>query len=113
VLVRFQLPGPILNDIKIGGRQMTESDLTLINYTKEPLFLKHADLERASDNSEYRSNCPVCKIGMLLVMRDQSTLEIIQKDYCVLCGQHVIYTDLGEQDIVEPPKKQPVRKLDF
>lgn len=92
---------------------MIESDLTLINFDNEPIFLKHSDLERASDNSIYRSNCPVCKVGVLLVMRDQSTLEISQIDRCVLCGQMIIYTDIGKQNISEPPKKDPVRKLDL
>lgn len=94
-------------------KPLYEYEIVGKNLNKEPIFVRHADLERTStsDDSEYKSNCPVCKVGVLLVMRDQSTLEIIQKDYCVLCGQHVIYTDIGKQDIVEPNK--PVRKLVF
>jgi hypothetical protein len=88
---------------------MTESELAGINIGEKPIFIKHASLERLSDNSQYRSLCPVCKIGVLLVRRDPVTFELCQEDYCILCCQHIIYTDIGEQKVVEP--KKPIRKI--
>ena len=64
-----------------------------LNLTKKAITVKHADLERTGD-SPYRSVCPVCEVGTLLVRRDQETLEIVSEDICLLCGQHFIYEDL-------------------
>lgn len=55
--------------------------------------LRHADLRR-SDESRYRSVCPACQEGFLLVGRDPKTLELLEFDLCVLCGQQVRYLDI-------------------
>ncbi len=54
--------------------------------------VKHSSLER-SDNSAYRSVCPVCQEGTLLVARDINTGALLPEDRCVLCGQGFIYID--------------------
>ncbi len=60
-----------------------------------PVFrCQHADLVRASDSSCFRSICPACKQGLLLVRRDMNALERFHRiDRCTLCGQLVWYTD--------------------
>lgn len=57
------------------------------------LRVSHARLQRVSSESAFRSRCPACEKGILLVCRDQETFAIINTDCCVLCGQRVIYTD--------------------
>jgi hypothetical protein len=53
----------------------------------------HSELERVGD-SLYKSECPECKIGILLVNRDQRTFELLEYDRCVLCGQAYRYLDI-------------------
>lgn len=61
---------------------------------EEPVMdIKHSELKRFSD-SPYKSECPKCKKGLLLVGRDPMTLILQKSDYCVLCGQRFIYTDI-------------------
>ena len=79
------------------------SDLAGININKEPITVKHSELTREGD-SMFRSTCPVCKEGMLLVKRDQLTFEVLTEDRCVLCGQQVIYSDLGDLQKLEEQK---------
>lgn len=66
----------------------------------EPVHkVKHADLKR-SDRSIYRSICPACDSGLLMMRRNEKG-ELLAKDYCTLCGQMYIYTDIdkfGEQN---------------
>lgn len=66
------------------------------NGQNPPLQVRHADLER-SDDSVYRSLCPVegCG-GALLVRREPDTGRLAALDSCLLCGQHVVYTDIEE-----------------
>lgn len=70
-----------------------DKDVMLSNYNKKPIRVKHSELNR-SDDSLFRSICPVCKDGILPVTRDPKTLQIIAGDYCLLCGQHFIYEDI-------------------
>lgn len=65
-------------------------ELEFSNIDKPILEVKHADLSRCGD-SAYRSICPVCELGTLLVYRDQETYQILRKDTCILCGQRVYY----------------------
>ena len=67
-----------------------------VNFAEEPIHVKHAELKRVSSYSMYRSYCPKCKDGMLLVNRDQDTFELAAEDRCVSCGQPVIYDDIEE-----------------
>jgi cytochrome c1 len=65
------------------------------NMAKPIIQVKHAELQR-SDNSVYRSECPICKNGILLVYRNPKTFVLEAFDRCVWCGQSVEYTDIGE-----------------
>jgi len=65
-----------------------------INLYKPTITVNHSKLTRFSD-SEYKSNCPVCDNGILLVQRDQKTFELLEFDMCISCGQHVRYRDIN------------------
>lgn len=56
----------------------------------------HSDLKRASADSMFRSECPVCFKGMLMVKRNQATLKLEANDHCILCGQQFVYSDIDE-----------------
>lgn len=66
----------------------------LKNMNAEPIHVNHADLTRCSYGSVYKSKCPVCENGILLVHREGETLELSDTDRCLLCGQLVIYDDI-------------------
>lgn len=66
------------------------------NIDKKPITVKHAELQRSDDNSSFRSDCPVCNDGVLLVGRDNNTFELLAEDNCILCGQKFIYSDIEE-----------------
>jgi hypothetical protein len=68
--------------------------LAASNINKDPIVVVHADLERSTDGSIFRSVCPICKEGLLMVSRDQSTLKLVAEDNCILCGQMVVYSDI-------------------
>lgn len=51
----------------------------------------HSSLVRFDHESAYKSLCPTCKDGILLVRRDNGVLQ--RNDICVLCGQQVYYLD--------------------
>lgn len=69
----------------------------LCNYHKPELVVKHANLIRCdASNNYYKSNCPVCGDGILLVQRNQTTFILMEKDICILCGQHFRYSDIAE-----------------
>ena len=61
-----------------------------------PIQVKHSELDRDSSNSIYRSECPVCKIGILLVRRDDDSFVLKAEDRCILCGQKFVYDDIDE-----------------
>lgn len=72
-------------------------DTPMLENVNEPVQdVKHSNLERSSPNSPYRSHCPVCEDGVLLVGRDLDTFELKELDICVCCGQHFRYTDIEE-----------------
>lgn len=64
-----------------------------INLGKPPIKVKHSELKRVDDSS-YRSVCPVCKDGVLLMRRDPQTYELLNVDVCILCGQLFIYEEM-------------------
>lgn len=69
----------------------------------EPVLeLEYATLERATDESAYRSICPICLHGVLLVRRNDD-MRLSNHDNCILCGQRVHYTGLKGQSPVEEP----------
>ncbi len=57
------------------------------------LKVSHARLQRWSSDSPFKSKCPACPKGILLVCRDQETFALINTDTCISCGQRVIYKD--------------------
>jgi hypothetical protein len=65
------------------------------NLSTPPVHVRHSELER-TDSSIYRSFCPVCKGGLLLVRRDPETIELMAEDNCIGCGQAFIYDDIEE-----------------
>jgi hypothetical protein len=75
------------------GRQ--ERGTPLKDRHQEPVMeVQHGTLTRADDESPYRSNCPVCKDGVLLVGRDWETGELEEMDHCMACGQRFRYLDI-------------------
>lgn len=73
-----------------------KKELAGSNLYKEPITVVHAEMERATEETIFRSVCPVCREGLLLVSRDQRTLKLRDTDNCTLCGQRVIYSDIKE-----------------
>lgn len=66
----------------------------LKNVNADTIEIRHADLRRCSKESAYRSWCPACSDGILLVGRDQSSLQLLEHDRCITCGQLVHYLDI-------------------
>jgi hypothetical protein len=79
-------------------RMCEQEALVGINKEKEPIEVKHNDLERVSENSGFRSICPVCEKGTLPVKRDPETFALLSEDNCLLCGQRFIYTDMVKEE---------------
>lgn len=65
------------------------------------LDVRHAQLER-SDDSPYRSVCPMCHEGLLLMRRDPQTFILQDTDICCSCGQRFKYIDIEEVGKVTP-----------
>ena len=90
------------------------------NISNVPIRVVHADLERFGDGA-YKSKCPACKNGILLVARDASDdFKLVRLDICIHCAQQFYYTDAtinGEEftekvpyplfEIVGPPCPAP------
>ena len=77
-------------------RDMTTKEELLAlapNIYKEPVSVWHSQLARTGE-SLFRSKCPCCEYGMLMVTREPVTLNLSRLDRCVSCGQHVLYQDL-------------------
>lgn len=68
-------------------------DLAAKNVREPVLEIPHAELERIGD-SPYRSRCPKCHKGILMVRRNQETFVLEELDRCLLCGQAVRYLDI-------------------
>ncbi len=67
-----------------------------INLGKPVIQVRHSELERLDDESLFKSQCPECKQGILLVRRDPRTFKISNIDRCLLCSQLFEYQDLDE-----------------
>ena len=65
----------------------------LLNFKKEPLHVKHSELKISGD-SFFRSFCPECNDGLLLVKRDLETFTLSAEDNCTLCARRFIYDDI-------------------
>lgn len=66
-----------------------------MNFNKEVEKVKHSELTRIGE-SPYRSECPICKAGVLLVGRDQKTFILLEHDICIGCAQQFQYLDIDE-----------------
>lgn len=68
-----------------------------------PVTVVHANLRRFTEESPYRSVCPVCETGVLLVNRDQKTFKLINVDRCTFCAQTIIYSDriIGDEPVMD------------
>ena len=75
------------------------------NIDKPPIHVKHSDLARSGEESMYRSCCPVCNGGVLLVYRHLETFELLERDTCISCGQAIIYDDIDELNRGDPHDK--------
>jgi predicted RNA-binding Zn-ribbon protein involved in translation (DUF1610 family) len=73
-----------------------EKEEILKNYEKPPLMVEHKKLERFSSESIFRSKCPNCEDGILLMARDQKTGKILEEDVCISCGRRVRYLDIKD-----------------
>ncbi|MCK9567401.1 hypothetical protein M0R72_00460 [Candidatus Pacearchaeota archaeon] len=57
----------------------------------KPRKIKHSDLKRWSE-SDYKSECPDCDLGILLVRRN-ADYKLSRFDNCIVCGKAFLYTD--------------------
>ena len=80
------------------------------NLEKPIVQVRHADLKRMNDTSPFRSWCPTCDQGVMLVQRDG--VKLLRIDHCTMCGQRFVYTD-DEIDGVplHPPLPELLEKL--
>ena len=66
------------------------------NINAAPIVVYHCFLKRADSESRWRSDCPACKEGMLLVARCKTSFVLLENDRCTLCGQSFKYADIDE-----------------
>ena len=59
----------------------------------------------AGDDPVYRRECPFCEDGIFLVGRNRETLELLEYDMCILCGQTICYIDIEEMRKRERPRE--------
>lgn len=75
---------------------MSKKEFSLLtNAEKPPIHVKHSQLERVSEHSIFKSRCPKCKQGVLLIYRDEQ-MRLMTHDRCLLCAQAFIYDDIEE-----------------
>jgi hypothetical protein len=81
------------------------------NVKKPILEVRHADLTRYSSESDFKSDCPACGEGILLVSRLIGKFLLSRYERCTLCGQAFWYTDsmVGHETFLEtqPPRLTP------
>lgn len=81
------------------------------NWGNTLIKVVHSELVRVGE-SAYRSLCPVCKNGHLMVTRNRNTLGIMRVDSCTFCCQGVIYQDDRIADeAVEPLPDEYIEKF--
>jgi predicted RNA-binding Zn-ribbon protein involved in translation (DUF1610 family) len=73
------------------------------NFDEPVIEVNHKDLERY-DDSMYKSVCPKCNNGILLIYREHASLKLLANDVCVSCGQHFKYLDIEEMNKLEEGK---------
>ena len=65
------------------------------NINKPVQYVKHSELERFDDDSDYKSDCPSCTIGILCMQRGENGI-LLNTDRCAGCGQSFVYIDVVE-----------------
>lgn len=65
------------------------------NFGKKPIHVNFFLLDDPGLGGNYKSECPVCKDGLLLMTRDSNTGELLNRDSCTLCGQQFIFDDIS------------------
>lgn len=73
--------------------------MTIRNSDKPVLYINHRDLNHSEWNSIYKSDCPVCKEGVLAMSRDPETGFLSPEDHCWGCGQRFYYKDIKLDEI--------------
>ena len=73
------------------GYKTAIKELTLLNKDRAVEYVDHQDLERVGD-SAFKSECPFCNHGILLMRRDDQ-FRLLKFDSCCLCAQKVYYND--------------------
>lgn len=71
-------------------------DLMGSNICKPLIKVKHRYLLRSNEESIYRSICPICELGALLIRRESVGGALSKTDTCILCAQQFEYVDLDE-----------------
>ncbi len=72
------------------------------NVVSDPtIFVVWRQLKPASDESQWRRECPFCDGGILLVGRNQESMVLSQIDGCISCGRTVLYSDIGKMRTLE------------
>jgi len=75
--------------------EKSDSELVGINVNKPAIKTRHDELERLHNRSPYKSKCPECKKGVLLINREMTPPHrLLDFDRCVLCGQLFQYVDI-------------------
>ena len=75
-------------------KKKTLDQLVGINLNKRTRKVKQTELKRIDPKgSLYRSICPACNEGVLLMRRGNDG-KLLAKDNCLLCGQSYEYTDI-------------------
>lgn len=77
-------------------KRTADQEIVASNVGKAVIKVNHQDLQRADSESLYRSFCPKCRKGLLMVRRDLKSGELLEDDYCLLCGQHFFYKDFAK-----------------
>ncbi len=75
--------------------------MTAENLEKPFLIVRHQELERVSEGSPFRSFCPVCSKGVLLVRRHdvfdttdpKIAMGLSKIDNCSMCAQRFVYEE--------------------
>lgn len=70
-----------------------EQAILRANYAAPRREVRHADLKRSDDETAYKSECPECEEGLLLVQRDSSSFVLLRDDMCIHCWTRFRYTD--------------------
>lgn len=74
------------------------------NMAEPVMEVHHSDLNRVGKNSMYRSRCPKCREGVLLVRRNLTTFQLAEYDQCIFCGQVFRYLDIDTLRAQETPR---------